>query len=360
VGPLIAQPPAAGPEPSIAGSTGNSAPLDQWRGLALLLVLISHGFYFTGRVYGIGRVGVNLFFFISGILVFRSLAKSRAATKWDRSRNFWRRRLIRLYPSLITFVIAMAPIVFLGQNRRGLPEHSDFSFFLRLVPGALFYLMNYVTPNISLGHLWSVSCEMQFYLLAPIIFLLGGDSTLRRNIVWGTLLLVLVGFGITQPFLSDATKYHFEFAVWPMMFGFFCEYKKAGLDRVVRPWATLLMRFSLGMLAASLLLMLFGMSMKKVVIAAGVFVFLPCFLSYVTAQPVPGLAGRWLGWTGERTYSIYLWQQPLTICRFLPSVLHPVGALVSVFVGAAWFYVFERPFLSPARRELVTKPGLGS
>ena len=49
-----------------------SIALDQWRGLALLLVLISHGFFFTDRVNGIGRVGVNLFFFISGILVFRS------------------------------------------------------------------------------------------------------------------------------------------------------------------------------------------------------------------------------------------------------------------------------------------------
>src|SRR5207237_1796703 len=38
-------------------SLGNSAALDQWRGLALVLVLISHGFYFTGRVHGVGRIG---------------------------------------------------------------------------------------------------------------------------------------------------------------------------------------------------------------------------------------------------------------------------------------------------------------
>ena len=39
-----------------------SIALDQWRGLALGLVLISHGFYFTGHAEGLGRVGVNLFF----------------------------------------------------------------------------------------------------------------------------------------------------------------------------------------------------------------------------------------------------------------------------------------------------------
>jgi hypothetical protein len=58
----------------VANVRGTSVALDQWRGLALVLVLISHGFFFSDCVHGIGRVGVNLFFFISGVLVFRSLA----------------------------------------------------------------------------------------------------------------------------------------------------------------------------------------------------------------------------------------------------------------------------------------------
>ena len=76
----------------------------KWRGLALLMVLISHGLFFTDRVNGIGRVGVNLFFFISGILVFRSLSRTRAKTDWERTRSFWRRRLRRLYPALLAYV----------------------------------------------------------------------------------------------------------------------------------------------------------------------------------------------------------------------------------------------------------------
>ena len=64
-----------------------SIALDQWRGLALIMVLISHGFFFTNRVNGIGRIGVNLFFFISGILVFRSLSRSKTASSLERSRS---------------------------------------------------------------------------------------------------------------------------------------------------------------------------------------------------------------------------------------------------------------------------------
>ncbi|HEX4348836.1 MAG TPA: hypothetical protein VH251_00540, partial [Verrucomicrobiae bacterium] len=58
-----------------------------------------------------------------------------------------------------------------------------------------------------------------------------------------------------------------------------------------------------------------------------------------------------LRWLGERTYSIYLWQQPLTICNFLPNFLHPVGALVAIAIGAASFRMFEYPFLSVNRQK---------
>src|SRR5205085_3250754 len=140
----------------------------------------------------------------------------------------------------------------------GLPAGSDFHYFLRVVPGAFAYLMNYLPQNISLGHLWSVSCEMQIYLLAPLIFFLGGEAALRRKLVWGAVLVLLVASGMAQPFIGEGKKYHFEFAVWPMMFGFCCEYQKAWLARVSRRWASPLIRLSLCLLAGSFLLMLFG------------------------------------------------------------------------------------------------------
>ena len=95
---------SATPVPASEQDRLGSIALDQWRGLALVLVLISHGFFLTNRVNGIGRVGVNLFFFISGILIFRSLSRSRAATAWERTRSYWWRRLRRLYPALLAAV----------------------------------------------------------------------------------------------------------------------------------------------------------------------------------------------------------------------------------------------------------------
>jgi peptidoglycan/LPS O-acetylase OafA/YrhL len=334
----------------------NSTALDQWRGLALVFVLISHGFFFTNRVNGFGRVGVNLFFFISGILVFRSLAKKREQSQFERSVGFWKSRLRRLYPAMLGYVIAMAPVVFVMQSHeRSLPL-PDFVDYLRAAPWALGYIMNYAPGMpMALGHLWSVSCEMQFYLLAPLIFLAGGAGQWRRNLVWGGLLAALTTsaiIGMAHPMVNEASKYHFEFAVWPMMLGFFCEHKKLLIANIPKR----LIQFGVPVAIA-----LFGMAsaamictghLKNVVIALGAVMFVPCFNSYLNARCLKGPLGSFFAWIGARTYSIYLWQEPFTICRYLPNLLHPAGALVSILVGGVWFRWFERPFLSAKRRQL--------
>jgi peptidoglycan/LPS O-acetylase OafA/YrhL len=312
-----------------------SVALDQWRGVALLLVLVSHGLFFTDRVHGAGRVGVNLFFFISGLLVYRSLAK-----RGDGG-DFWWRRAKRLCPALAAYVALMFPITLL------LGDAADFR---EAAPAALLFSINYwPAPPPSLAHLWSVACEIQFYALAPLVFLLGR----RRPIIWLALLALLVGAGLLAPVLDPAgvNKYHFEYAVWPMMLGFCCERWKTRLAEL--PGTAFLARAGLVVFAASLALMPLGIQTKQLVIAGGSVALIPCFLAYVSGRKLAGSAGRILTWLGQRTYSIYLWQQPLTICGYLPSALHPLGAIASTLVGGLSFRWFERPFLS-ARRQRVT------
>jgi len=342
---------SATPVPASEQDRLGSIALDQWRGLALVLVLISHGFFFTDRVNGIGRVGVNLFFFISGILVFRSLSRTRAATDWERTRSFWWRRFRRLYPAMITYTLAMLPVVWLLQHRPGLPPMSDFSSYLAGILLAVTYTINF-SPGApwSLFHLWSLACEMQFYLLAPVIYALGGKTEKRRQLLFGFLLVVLVGLGLLQPFIGK-WKFHFEFAVWPMMLGFCCEYKRPWFERIPPALVTWILWLSVAVCSACLLVMLVYTEMKPVIVATGALLLAPCLMAYLFGRPMSGAAGRGMKWMGERTYSIYLWQQPFTICDYLPNLLHPAGAVMAVAVGGVWFYFFERPFLSAGRRK---------
>lgn len=335
------------------GERSNSTALDQWRGLALVFVLVSHGFYFTDRVNGFGRVGVNLFFFISGILVFRSLAKKKDQSPLERSRAFWKSRLRRLYPAMLGYVLAMAPVVYVMQSHeRSLPM-PDFSDYLKTIPLALGYVVNFAPAMpMALGHLWSVSCEMQFYLLAPLIFFAGGVTERRRNLVWGGLLITLTGMGMAQPHFGEGRKYEFEFAVWPMMLGFFFEYKKSLFFLLSARLLSLGIALALTLFGVASAAMIATGRFKNVVIALGAIMFVPCFNSYIRGRCLRGPLGSFFAWIGARTYSIYLWQQPLTICKYLPNLLHPVGAAAAVVLGGIWFRWLERPFLSAKRRQM--------
>jgi peptidoglycan/LPS O-acetylase OafA/YrhL len=98
------------------------------------------------------------------------------------------------------------------------------------------------------------------------------------------------------------------------------------------------------------------MHAKRLVIAVGALGLFPCLLGYLFELRIPGAVGGFFAWIGERTYSIYLWQQTATICDYLPASLHPLGALASIAVGAFWFNLFEKPFLSSRRVSEVEVP----
>ncbi len=97
--------------------------------------------------------------------------------------------------------------------------------------------------------------------------------------------------------------------------------------------------------------MLFGMEMKVAVIATGALLLAPMFAGLFVWPSDAGNHRTGNEMDGGRTYSIYLWQQPFTICGFLPNALHPVGSLIAVAIGGVWFHFFERPFLSAGRRK---------
>jgi len=141
--------------------------LDGFRGLAILVVVVSH--------YGLGHLipggfGVTLFFFISGYLITRLLlAESEKDGRID-LKSFYLRRVLRLYPALL-FMVALGVGITLLRGCGFQPGQ---------VLSTLFYYRNYYMLYGGPGSFactrifditWSLAIEEHFYLFFPLLFM---------------------------------------------------------------------------------------------------------------------------------------------------------------------------------------------
>lgn len=184
-----------------------SAPLDGIRGLAIVTVVLAHfGVPFIQR----GGFGVDIFFTLSGFLITSILLNEFVRNGDISFRNFYVRRLLRLFPALFCLLLVYTVVVLLfGKN---LPRHfTDMAL-------VLFYVANWAgaaglnRPG-ELGHTWSLSVEEQFYFLWPGVLYLLLKKWGRKGLFFGTLLLTLLSMSETFS-LSGSVPW------WRLYYGF--------------------------------------------------------------------------------------------------------------------------------------------
>ena len=180
--------------------------LDVLRGLAILAVLLFHGFSseriaFTAlnnpflatfwRLTTLGVLGVHLFFVLSGFLITGILLDSR--TKEDYYRGFFLRRVLRIAPAYLLMLIVLK-----------LTHVIDWPYLLV----CLAYLANvcsvfHVRP--LYGPLWSLSVEEQFYITWPfLVKKLSNRGLLRLSIAIIVLTpLLRIGLSFGPHLISD-------------------------------------------------------------------------------------------------------------------------------------------------------------
>lgn len=168
--------------------------VDSLRGLAALAVV---GFHFTTRydeVYHFtrtlpfyvpwGYLGVNLFFVISGFVIFMTLERTRVPM------DFVVSRASRLYPAFW----ASIALTYCITSLLGLPGH-EVSWQVALLNFPMFHQL-FRVPLVD-GVYWTLLVELLFYALAFILFLAGG---MKRVLVALCALFVLrlVYWGFAQ------------------------------------------------------------------------------------------------------------------------------------------------------------------
>jgi peptidoglycan/LPS O-acetylase OafA/YrhL len=324
------------------------------RAVAVSLVVVYH--FWPSALPG-GFVGVDVFFAISGFLITAQILREIDRTGKLSLASFWARRARRILPpalivlllcSIATFLFV--PLNYWQQFFTDMKASTAYGQNWHLAANAT----NYFAPNNSTSpveHYWSLSAEEQFYLVWPVLILLGVWAMRiqhvhvgRRAIAIGMFALTAcsLAYGVYRTRVDPAAAYFITpTRAW--------EFGAGGLLAMLPQWS----RWPHVRAAVSWL----GIA---AILAAGIeFSDATPFPGFAAALPVVGALAvmysgapspRWaptpvvrlapVQFLGDVSYGVYLWHWPLIILT--PFVIgHGIDtdvkiAIILLTILAAW------------------------
>jgi peptidoglycan/LPS O-acetylase OafA/YrhL len=318
--------------------------LDGLRAISIAFVLVAHltvTRHFPGGLSGLGKLGefgVRVFFVISGYLITSILLAELRRKDSISLGRFYFRRMLRLFPAAYFYILVIAVLAakhFVSLDRWDLMA-------------AITYTMNYhEVRRWSLGHLWSLAVEEQFYLLWPFILRALGQLRSVRFLI--ALVVVAPLLRLASPYVGPA----FNFLVWSDALATGC------LLAILREDLVANLRYA--RLLASRWFFL-------VPVAALVANYVPFTkISWLFAETVMNVSiaasadwamrnadtavGRFLNlpavtFAGVLSYSLYLWQQIfLNRESVSPYCTFPLNIILAVAMALVSYLLIEAPFL---------------
>jgi peptidoglycan/LPS O-acetylase OafA/YrhL len=349
----------------------NYRPLDGLRGVAILLVVFYHfGVNHLTQPYHIifeSRIGVNLFFVISGFLITMLLIKEKIKTGKISLRHFLTRRALRIIPVLYLFLIVLIFLNFY-YDLKIFPDNFITSFlFIKNLP---LHLHNHFLT----AHLWTLAVEVQFYVTFP--FLLAAN--INKYFITALSIIIIVPLVSILGFYFPGF-YHMnflvQFGVRAMMYTF---WNGPVMILIGSVFSILVFKgmFKGEWIGKTYFLGIFLLIMA-IVIQSRTFIYYQRYVSeylsalllaYCTVLCIKAddllaavLKSRVLVQIGILSYSIYIWQELfigvrhwepwLGFARNYPSYLFSILRIVCmVTIASASYYLYESGFLKLKKR----------
>ena len=324
--------------------------IDGLRALAVLSVLLYH---LNDALLPGGFTGVDVFFVISGYVIAKSLQADSSAPLGAFILGFYKRRILRLVPALLFFLITLSfacalfiPDAWLsaGNNETALWAFFGVSNFYLLHSADGYFSLR--IPYNPFSHTWTLAVEEQFYVLFPVLFYLW----LKRRMTWllPTLALASLIVAAYQASASPLAAFYllparfWELAAGALLF-------QAQSRRL--PWVPWLMPVGIALLAVGFLFARpasFPFPWALAPVAGTVLLIAGLFGGSRTGiQAV--LESRLVTYLGRISYSLYLWHWGIfALFRWTVGISEPSTAgaalLLTLLLSAFSYHVVEEPF----------------
>ncbi|MCS5704708.1 acyltransferase [Synechococcus sp. FGCU-3] len=294
--------------------------LDALRGIAALLVLATHlqsslvGFYpggwLAGRPVAIavlehGAIGVDVFFLISGFIVF--LAARRVIYAGRGVRLFLLKRFLRIYLPYwpIALVLGASYALLPGLSAASVPIQVNWLKSLTLIPGGGDY---------SLSVAWTLTFEVFFYLLLGVALALRSPHWRLCCIAAPSLLAVVLPLmsGVSVGFVQATSLATLLASPYQLEFLLGCAVAVLAAQRwpqlaVLRSYASL----QLALLLIALVLLLLPLP-ATLAYRLGLLLVLSALILLSSVRDFDQLPGvRTMASVGVISYSLYLLHNPI-------------------------------------------------
>ena len=341
--------------------------LNALRAIAALLVLIHHAEQFKDVfkldnywnipfIQVIGKLGVVLFFVLSGFLITYLLFNEEKYSNKINIKSFYIRRVLRIWP-LYYLIIFLSYFVlpYIGiLSIENIPEVISLKTFLLYI----FMLPNLVLSNIGFvpyaSQTWSIGTEEQFYLIWPLLFILFSKNKILL------MLSVIIGYIGVKYYLTINPKNLFginllyfwnTFNIDCMAIGgliAILSFKKSKVLNYINNNYV----FYLSALIV-IILMIFGVNFGFFHYEIYAILFAIIILNLATNKALEAiLENKMFNYLGSISYGIYMYHSiaivvaiKLSIYFNLELIIYPVALSLTLLFSHLSFNYLEKPFL---------------
>ncbi len=308
--------------------------LDGLRTLAVLAVIAYH----MNIPWMIGGLaGVTIFFVLSGYLI-----TSLLVAEWERAKTidlpqFWLRRVRRLFPAIVTAILATAALCTIFNHELLTKMRPD------IIPSLLFFnnwwqIFQDISYFEALGApspltaFWSLAIEEQFYLVWPVALLIALKLGAKRTHIVRAIVVLIIVSSVEMALLynpgADPSRVYYgtDTRAFSLLIGALLAFLWPSADlgmhgarRIDKRTRMALDGVGAAALIGLLLMLMFSSGFSAFPYRGGMVItsLLTAVLIAVLVHPESHLARvfAWspLVWIGKRSYGMYLWHYPILL-----------------------------------------------